>query len=241
MFKRLFFIALVAFTAMPRISMAADAQTQFAVRKFYAVPLVTSQSELVIFDTRPLGQKQQIRITYMTPVKTEQFLATGDGVYKLKVPVTSGHAFIEAEYGFISAYTTVMGATIAAVELNTQSRSFHGSVRLVDGKIYSTGISIVNPASVPTNFTLWVKTEGDRVVAFETFRIPEGGQRMQFLHELIRNMPEGEFSIGVVGGEMMTTGMPGVWDRGLAVAAVSYNRATGLFETVPVKAAGIDK
>lgn len=216
-------------------------RTSFTVRKLYVVPLVSDQSELVLYDTRPVGQKQQIRVTFMTPVKTTQFESTGDGVYRLRVPISQGHAFIESEYGFVSAYTSIMGATFTAVDLNTQVRLFNGSIRKVDGKIHSTGIAVVNPSSISSNFTLWVKKEGDRTIDFQTFRISGGSQMIRFLHELIPNLPEGDYSVKVVGGEFMSTNTPGVLDRGLAVAAVSYNFQTGLFETVPVKAAGVDR
>ncbi len=118
MFTRSLVFLLVSFAAFvaPEMAMSADAALiPFTVRKLYVVPLVSDQSELVLFDTRPVGQKQQVRVTYATPVRVVQFESTGDGVYRLMVPTASGQAFVESEYGFVSAYTNIMGATISAV------------------------------------------------------------------------------------------------------------------------------
>lgn len=70
-------------------------------------------------------------------------------------------------------------------------------------------------------------------------RIASAGQIVKFLHEFLPSLPDGDYAVDLLGGELMKTSLG--WDMGLAVMAVELNPNTSLFETIPVKAAGIDK
>jgi len=230
-------ILVLALAILPANLLAQKGQptSDFTVRARCVIPLTLTNSNLSVHDTRPLAQIQQIRLNYLYwqngveqfQLLGQQFSSIGESRTERIVP-TPGFLIVEEEHGFLSPWTIIEGATVTCVEMNTQVRQVPVRIYYLNGKLASTGLSIVNPADKNSSFTLHAYKDGVRMI-YKTFPLPAGGQAVKYLHQLLPELAPGNYHLDVVGG-FLGIGLP---------TFAAEAGANGSYSTIPVTAAGI--